>query len=56
MREFLFAVVAAFAIAGVASLALDRAQQGSDAAYTTQNVRIDLSKDGIEARTRSLQK
>lgn len=56
MRAFLLAVFAAFGIAGVASLALDRAQQGTDAAYTTTSVRIDLSKDGIEARSRSLQK
>lgn len=56
MRAFLLAVFASFAIAGVASLALDRAQQGSDAAYTTPSARVDLSKDGIEARTRSLQK
>lgn len=56
MRAFVLAVAAAFGIAGIASLALDRAQQGSDAAYTTQSVRIDLSKDGIEARSRSIQK
>ena len=57
MRVFLLAVFAAFGIAGIASLALDRAQQGSDAAYTSNaSVRVDLSKDGIEARSRSIQK
>lgn len=50
MRAFLLAVVVAFAISGIASVVLNGVQKGTDAVYQTTSVRIDLSKDGIEAR------
>ena len=49
MRAFLFAVLTAFVIAGLASVVLDMFQSGSDAANTTTGARVDFAKDGINA-------
>lgn len=47
MRAFLIAVVTAFAMAGIAALALESFQSSSDRANTTTGVRLDLAKDGV---------
>jgi len=40
MKSFVFAVIAAFAIAAVAGFALNSVQKPSDEAYSTQGVRL----------------
>lgn len=47
MRAFLFAVLAAFVISGIASFALEGVQTTSDKANSTSGVRIDYAKDGV---------
>ena len=47
MRAFLFAVVTAFVVAGIASLALEGVQSSSDRANTTSGARVDFAKDGV---------
>ena len=49
MKAFLLAVLAAFVIAGIASLVLDAFQSSSDVANTTSGARVDYAKDGINA-------
>lgn len=47
MRAFVVAVIAAFAIAGIASLGLETIQASSDKANTTTGARVDFAKDGV---------
>ena len=47
MRAFFFAVVTAFALAGIASVALESLQSSSDRANSTSGVRLDYAKDGV---------
>ena len=51
MRAFLLAVLAAFALAGIASFVLERFQASSDSANTTSGARVDFAKDGINRKT-----
>ena len=50
MRAFLLAVVAAFALAGIASFVLESFQASSDRANTTSGARVDFAKDGVNRK------
>ena len=47
MRAFLFGLVSAFVLAGIAAFALESVQSSSDRANTTGGARLDFAKDGV---------